>query len=134
MFQPRFAALVESGQKLQTIRPWRARMIDTGDIADLRAWIGLPYRSKQRKLRESMVCEKQPINVSVKEGRSFRITNVCLGYDSAGIGSAAVEALAKADGFSSAEEFYEFFASTYAKRTPFGLHLDFHGQLIRWQP
>lgn len=134
MFQPRFAALVESGAKLQTIRPWRVRMIDVGDVLDLRTWTGLPYRSKQRKLREAMVCEKKPVLINVDEGRSYRMTNVCLGYDTTGIGSAAVEALARADGFSDAEEFYAFFTDAYTTRTQFGLKLNFHGQLIRWQP
>jgi hypothetical protein len=134
MFQPRFAALVESGAKLQTIRPWRVRMIDVGDVVDLRTWTGLPYRSKQRRLREAMVCEKRPIIISVHEARNFRMTNVCLGYDSRGIGSVAVDALARADGFTDAEAFYDFFTGAYTKRTQFGLKLDFHGQLIRWQP
>jgi uncharacterized protein YqfB (UPF0267 family) len=55
MFQPRFARLVESGAKTQTIRvKSKAKhprpLPKPGDFLSLREWEGKPYRSKQRKL------------------------------------------------------------------------------------
>lgn len=45
MFKPQFAPLVESGKKLQTVRPTPKRMPKPGDKISLREWTGLPYRS-----------------------------------------------------------------------------------------
>lgn len=58
MFQPRFARLVEAGEKWQTIRPKRKIPVRAGDRLSLREWTGLPYRSKQRQLRDETVCER----------------------------------------------------------------------------
>jgi len=135
MFQPRFAALVESGAKRQTIRPWRLRMIDVGDVVDLRTWTGLPYRSKQRRLREAMVCQKTPVLISVMVTPRFTDRTVRIGYgDSPALSGLALQAFATADGFTGPEEFFGFFTRAYAKPTRFGTALNFHGQLIRWQP
>jgi len=57
LFKPQFAGLVESCAKLQTIRPVPKRMPKAGDTISLRAWTGLPYRSKQRVLLESKIAE-----------------------------------------------------------------------------
>jgi hypothetical protein len=134
LFQPRFAAAVQSGAKLQTIRPWRRRMIDVGDVVDLRAWTGLPYRSKPRQLREAMVCEKSPILINVTIGRDFTQREVILGYNGKRLDDRALLAFAVADGFTGPEEFFGFFIKAYSKATRFGTKLSFHGQLIRWQP
>jgi len=55
MFKPRFAPLVKSGAKRQTIRPWPKRVPRIGDIIDCRKWKRLPYRSKQVKLKEAPI-------------------------------------------------------------------------------
>ena len=50
MFQPRFAPLVESGAKRQTVRKTPVRIPHAGDMLSLREWTGKPYRSKHREL------------------------------------------------------------------------------------
>lgn len=61
MFKPQFAALVEAGTKLQTVRPTPKRMPREGDRISLRCWTGKPYRSKQRVLRETVVTQVRDI-------------------------------------------------------------------------
>jgi len=57
MFQPQFHRAIETGEKLQTIRPPRIRPIRPGDSLSLRAsWTGAAYRSPQRELRRA-VCQ-----------------------------------------------------------------------------
>ena len=55
LFKPQFAGLVESGAKLQTVRPTPKRIPKPGDLISLRCWTGKPYRSKQRVLREATI-------------------------------------------------------------------------------
>jgi len=51
MFQPQFADLVASGQKMQTIRPIRKKFpVTVGEKLSLRKWSNKPYRSKQIEL------------------------------------------------------------------------------------
>lgn len=45
LFQTRFADLVRSGVKTQTIR--KTARCKVGDVLSLRRWTGKPYRSKQ---------------------------------------------------------------------------------------
>lgn len=63
LFKPQFAALVESGGKLQTVRPTPKRMPRAGDTISLRAWSSLPYRSKQRVLREAVITSVVPFSI-----------------------------------------------------------------------
>lgn len=60
MFKPRFAEMVASGKKTQTIRLLPKRIPRRGDLLSLRTWEGQPYRSKQRVLREAVVQEVRP--------------------------------------------------------------------------
>ena len=55
MFKPRFARLVESGAKLQTIRPIPKRVPRVGDGLSLREWTGKSYRSEQRILGRAFI-------------------------------------------------------------------------------
>ncbi len=55
MFKREFAELVASGAKLQTVRPCPKAVPFPGDGLSLREWTGLPYRSPQRQLRQSVV-------------------------------------------------------------------------------
>ena len=64
MFKPQFAPLVESWEKLQTVRPTPKRMPQAGDRISLRAWTGKPYRSKQRILRESKILKVDPVIIT----------------------------------------------------------------------
>jgi hypothetical protein len=63
MFKPRFARLVETGEKLQTIRPMPKRLPEIGDHLSLREWTGKPYRSKQRTLCEAIVIHVARITI-----------------------------------------------------------------------
>jgi hypothetical protein len=87
-FMPQFAPLVESGEKLQTVRPTPKVMPRVGDLFDGRAWTGSPYRSKQRRLIESPITRVEFITVhpwpritlggrdlSHDEARSFEIAD-----------------------------------------------------------
>lgn len=112
MFKPRFAALVETGEKLQTIRPTPKRMPKPGDRISLRCWVGAPYRSKQRVLREATISAVQRCEIS---GQG----NVYVG------GEPAPKGFAKADGFRSHCEMVNWFRDQHG--------LPFAGVLIRWQ-
>lgn len=115
MFQPRFAELVESGQKTQTVRPWPKRMPKSGDRISCRAWTGKPYRSKQRVLCEAII---SAVNVVEIDHRSLIID------------SQPVEKVrgrlqfALRDGFACYAELCDWFESTHG--------LPFHGIVIRW--
>lgn len=111
LFQPRFARLVESGVKHQTIRPRRMREIRDGDILDLREWLGAPYRSKQRLILQAACagiqrCEINSQGVVLLDGER------------------APKGFARRDGFHSHCQMVAWFAAQHG--------LPFHGQLIRW--
>jgi hypothetical protein len=136
MFQPRFAALVESGVKCQTVRPRRKRRIEVGDVVDLRTWTGLPYRSKQRQLRVATVTRICMARIEVRRDKIHpECDHHLITISGEPFNNFALEkGFACADGFNGPKEFYDFFAANYAKTSQFGLMLNFHGQLICWQP
>ena len=111
LFQSRFADLVERGEKSQTIRPERKRLIRVGDTLDLRAWSGLPYRSKQRGLREAACTVLKWCEIS-RQGLIYLN------------GELAPKGFAKADGFRSHTEMVNWFDSMHG--------LPFSGVLIEW--
>lgn len=112
MFKPRFAALVETGEKLQTVRPAPKRTLKAGDRISLRCWTGAPYRSKQRVLREAVIvgvdhCEITETGVIVNS-----YAEPC-------------DDFARADGFRDFFELADWFRETHG--------LPFEGVVIRWQ-
>jgi hypothetical protein len=111
LFQPRFADLVESGLKCQTVRA-RARC-KTGDTVSLRQWIGKPYRSPMRILRES-VC------VRVSQVKMIDTGIIVDGQ------IVDANAFARADGFTDWPQMYAWFSTTHG--------LPFVGDLIQWDP
>lgn len=115
LFQPKFADQVEALIKRQTIRQ-RARC-KAGDELSLRKWSGLPYRSKQQHLVESVTCKSVwPVVLEIVAGTlQIRVAGAIV-PDS--------DAFAKADGFTSAAAMREWFESTHG--LPFG------GELITW--
>ncbi len=118
LFQPRFAPLVESGTKRQTIRPTPKRMPKIGDALSLRQWTGLPYRSPQRVLREASVkavsaCEIHGYGLIVR-GRTFFVDSDRVELD----------AFSKEDGFKDWQDLLEWFESTH--------DLPFSGILLEW--
>lgn len=115
MFKQQFAGLVESWEKLQTVRPTPKRMPRVGDIADLRVWTGLPYRSKQRVLLEAPVVEVFPICFDGKVIKSN------------GVQIEDAEGFARADGFENLKAMAEWFESTHGP-------LPFVGIVVKWEP
>lgn len=118
MFKPQFAPLVESGAKLQTVRPTPKRMPRPGDVISLRAWTGSPYRSTQRVLREAVIVEVRDIAI-FEEGP-------CVYADQGADWSPGNDGFAKADGFSDWMEMREWFRKQHG--------LPFKGILITWSP
>lgn len=128
-FQPRFAELVASGAKRQTIRGERKDGLSPapGDVLSLRAWVGLPYRSKQRLLRSEEVCVAVG---TVEIGENFAKMDTPFDkewYEQSmknPAGGCEFEYLARADGFASFEEMRAWFREQHG--------LPFRGVLIRW--
>jgi len=120
MFQSRFAFAVMRGSKPHTIRPKRVRKIRVSDVLDLRAWLGKPYRSKQRKLREAYCTRVMPVSIRFSRGSFFvRVAKRLLA-------PSEVLALAQRDGFGDGIEMLLWFEQTHG--------LPFAGQLIEWKP
>lgn len=120
MFQHRFADRVGGGTKLQTIRPPRKRLIVAGERLSLRKWADKAYRSPQIVLREAscISCEPVWIGYDTHAGNSiFMRTRYLTAIES--------ERFAKADGFESFQEMFEWFSQTHG--------MSFHGILIRWE-
>lgn len=111
MFKPQFAPLVESGGKLQTVRPTPKRMPQAGDRISLRAWEGKPYRSKQRVLREATISGVKHCRIS---------TNGVIFLD----GTRAEKGFARRDGFPSLSAFVDWFRNQHG--------LPFEGIAIFW--
>lgn len=103
MFKPKFAPKVESGEKKQTVRPRPKRMPKIGQDISLREWTGKPYRSKQRELARSTVTAVASITI---HENAIEIDGTLQTFKED-------EAFAKADGFGSAREFFQWFRSNH---------------------
>lgn len=117
-FQDRFADLVRSGAKKQTIRTEPKRPIAPGDVIDCRRWTGLPYRSPQEPLATGRV--KEVATVRIGEGGIEQMTpsRFLLRLDP--------ERMAIEDGFSGFPDLLDWFRGTHGE-------LPFDGILIRWE-
>lgn len=120
MFQHRFADRVADGTKLQTIRPPRKRPIVAGDKLSLRKWSDKAYRSPQIVLREAtcISCEFVVIGDHISLGNSIVMRNEYLT-------AIELERFAKADGFDSFAEMFDWFSKTHG--------MPFAGVLIQWE-
>jgi hypothetical protein len=118
MCQSRFAPIIMAGTKLSTIRGKRKRKIEIRDVLDLRQWSGLPYRSKQLKLRLVTVARVRPITVDTT-GHTLEVR-----LDGRSIRGAALDLLVLRDGFPHFVHFAQFFTETHGEV--------FHGSLIEW--
>ncbi|AHF94194.1 hypothetical protein OPIT5_08195 [Opitutaceae bacterium TAV5] len=116
MFQPRFAPLVESGEKLTTVRLTRKRKVRTGDMIDARAWLGRPYWSAQRELRMARI-----VQVSKIEMPAFG----CVYLGGRKLPMEEIHALARGDGFPDLLTFFGWFTRTHG--------LPFTGTFYRWK-
>lgn len=115
MFQPRFHEIIALGRKRQTVRPTRKNLILPGENLSLRAWIGKPYRSKQRILR-TVTCE------DTTECRIDSVTKTVFAW---GRPIADLDYFAVQDGFENASDLFEWFATAHG-------HSLFVGTLITW--
>lgn len=118
-FQPRFAPLVQFGQKTQTIRPMRKRPLKVGDRLFLDTWEGKPYRSKTRRLGIGVIESVQLITL----GRGPVHGEIIV--DGQLLGNQERTAVARADGFSSVAELLDWFEENHG--------LPFCGVIIRWE-
>jgi hypothetical protein len=111
-FNPRFAPLIESGKKLQTIRDkGKKRHAQAGERLQL--YTGMRTRNC-RKLLQPLCLEVLPI--------SIRLSGVSVnGKD---LDQAQTNELALADGFENFDEFIAFFSA----------RLPLDGLLIKWSP
>ena len=112
LFQSRFAELVRSGTKKQTIR--KRANCKPGDVLSLRTWIGKARQkgSYQEVLLESVCTEVLPT-----------IITAC-GVEVDGVLTPA-QHIAVADGFRDWEGMRDWFECTHG--------LPFTGELIRWR-
>lgn len=118
LFQPRFAPLVSNGTKRTTIRPRRKHPTQVGDELSLRAWTGKPYRSKQRMLREGERCK------AVHHFRIYGDSVIVMVLDGRMLEIWETDALAKADGFTGAQDMATWFRKEH--------DMPFEGELIAW--
>jgi len=137
-FKKQFAALVKSGQKRQTIRRTRLRNwpIKAGDRLYIYTGLG---RKGARKLGEAVCSSAKPIEICAVLGlRENYITTIRVGGKQ--LENKGKDALAKADGFRSFQDFETFFLPEMICDTPLtDMRSDiaysgsFCGQLIKWE-
>lgn len=120
LFKPRFADLVESGRKLQTVRPVPKRMPRVGDIIDARRWEGLPYRSKQVSLLRAWVTRVELVEITL-----YGVGVWDAGRNEWTHDEFVPEEFAEADGFESWEEMRDWFKAEHG--------LPFRGVLLMWE-
>ena len=119
-FQKRFAPLVESGVKTQTIRPKRKDGRNPHEGDTLYLYVG--QRTKGcRKLGEG-ICTKVLQFILFEDGRVI--------VDTDDLDVADKDELAIKDGFKDFDEMYDFFSRQYWESEDFGL--PFYGLLIEW--
>jgi len=123
MFQDRFAMLVRSRQKRQTIRRTPKRMPRPGDLLRARRWTGKPYRSKQETLIEATITRVEWIEIfrqSARIGQGQTRRQLSIGRD-----GTEMDAFAQADGFEDWEDLCGWFCDNH--------HLPFYGIVIYWR-
>jgi hypothetical protein len=112
MFKEQFVPKVRDGSKPYTIR--KTARCKPGHILSLRRWMGLPYRSKQEVLMETVCVAVTPVEINQ------------WGADLGDVFVHCPDTLARGDGFSGWEEMREWFRQTHG--------LPFHGVIIEWEP
>lgn len=119
-FMERFASQIEAGDKMQTIRArGKRRPPKVGE--NLQLYTGL-RTTAVRKLRwTDPVCTSvEDISISARTGVVSMIRDNRWQH----LDADEIEALAKADGFACADDFFEFFLTQHGKT--------FSGYLIKW--
>lgn len=105
MFMERFAPLILSGAKRQTIRPIPKTMPEVGDKESWRKWSSRPYNSPQIELAQVELIGVFPITILITSHRSRVVIDGCIQTD--------LEGFAQKDGFDSYEDFLAFFFRRY---------------------
>lgn len=118
MFQPRFAPLVATWQKLHTIRQRPKIMPKVGDLISLRQWAGAPYRSKQLILAESTITRVSRCIIQATWAH-VEHTGFCRG-------PGYKDRFAREDGFADWPDMVDWFTTHHG--------LPFDGILIEWAP
>lgn len=121
MFKPRFAELVRSGAKKQTVRPKPKRRPTPGVLISCRMWSGRPYQSKQVELCRGVV----------RSVHDFWFDGVTILIDDPMarkplMNQEDMEAFARADGFASLSEMADWFKDEHGE-------LPFCGIVIKWE-
>jgi hypothetical protein len=115
LFQHQFEAKILAGTKTQTIRPPRKDgrpRAKRGEIASLRVWSGLPYRSKQREFARATILDVGECTIT-KDWPAIH------GY------LVDADPFAIADGFDNYKHLLHWFSENH--------DLPFAGVLICWQ-
>lgn len=123
-FQPQFHDLIESGRKTSTIR-LRARC-KPGDTLSLRAWTGLPYRSKQRELRSVTCAAVRPIRLLMRAHHGFALLLIAI--EGQEIDCQTRAELAQKEGFDGVIEMTQWFAANHKMKPGDVLE----AELIEW--
>ena len=118
-FKARFAPLVESGEKRQTIRPERKQPIKVGD--KLQLYTGMRTKGC-RKLADAVCTQVRRVTIA---NAYFAIQHEEHPICDRLLGSIERFAMAVADGFDVYSEMHAFFKSQYG--------LPFRGVLIQWE-
>jgi hypothetical protein len=122
LFKPQFAPLVEQRIKRQTVRPTPKRMPRPGDRISLRAWTGLPYRTPQRVLLESIVTGVS--DITLEPTRLWLNERLITKHPRRSSGEQTLDSFAMADGFESWSAMAAWFEREHG--------LPFNGILIEW--
>ncbi|KAF0093464.1 MAG: hypothetical protein E1N59_2865 [Puniceicoccaceae bacterium 5H] len=140
-FSKQFADLVESGAKGQTIRETRKQPIKPGDTL----YLYTGQRTKScRKLMDAVCTSVKPItlrwgqklhtapiyNCGEKTNLVYQFRNAEVDVDGQRLTDAAVEQLARADGFTSEVSFLSWFCGEMEPKP----RKAFRGHLIKWVP
>lgn len=121
-FRPRFAPLIESGAKTQTIRAPRRRHALPGERLQL--FTGMRTRQCRKLIPDPRCVAVTPILLWPENGRWLgRIPGSLPG----GVRFQVDDAFAREDGFSDAADFGQFWAEAHGVAP-------FSGYLIRWAP
>lgn len=118
-FQARFAPLVESGRKRQTIRAYRKDGRDPVVGDRLYLWTGL-RQPGARKLGEAICTSARPITLRLEHGAGLFGM-----FDERRIPIDELEEIAMRDGFYGSEEMVDWFEKAHG--------FPFRGLLIEWR-
>jgi hypothetical protein len=108
MFKKEFVPAILDGTKTSTFRPIPKREIYKGMLLDMRVWSGLPYRSKQVRFAEAVLCDFCDYMIYPMAGIMS-----CEGLPGGLMDSSKLDEMARADGFGEARAFFDFFRRNY---------------------